>query len=354
MPILPNFLERLIFLRLNQAPGPLLDLFGAVAFRTVLAALRLGLFEALSRGPMSAEEVARQIKADERGTTLLLEALEPLGYISKKGNLYSNTAMTAKWLVRDSPNSVASGYDFWAEALSQLWQDLEESIRSGRPRMRFYEWLEENPGTLRDFQMWIIATARNTIGEIVAKAKLPLTARWLLDVGGGHGLYSIAFCRRYSQLSATVFDLPGALKVGREVIEAEKMGDQVKVQEGDFWSDDLGAGYDVALLFNIIHAYLPDKNVELLGKVASSLNPGGDIVILEQLAGKALSPTARAITRIFGLNYFHLLGGQIYTFDEIARWLTSSGFTNPRRINLLRSPGVSLVMGTKDSRHSPH
>jgi ubiquinone/menaquinone biosynthesis C-methylase UbiE len=347
VPILPNFLERLIFLRLNQAPGPLLDLFGAVAFRTALAALRLGLFDVLSRGPMSAEEVAHQIKADERGTTVLLEALEPLGYVSKKGNLYSNAAMTAKWLVRDSPGSVAPGHDFWGTALSELWQNLEESIRRGQSPTKFYEWLEGHPSTLQDFQKWTIATAHSVLGEVVAKAKLPPTARRLLDVGGGHGLYSIAFCRRYPQLSATVFDLPGALKVGREVIEAEKMGDRVKVQEGDFWADDLGAGYDVALLFNIIHAYLPDKNVELLGKVVSSLNPGGVIIILEQLAGKAPSPTARAITRLFGLAYFHLLGGQIYAFDEIARWLTTVGFTNPRRVNLLRSPGVSLVMGTK-------
>jgi hypothetical protein len=42
------------------------------------------------------------------------------------------------------------------------------------------------------------------------------------------------------------------------------MGDRVAVQEGDFWGDDLGAGYDVALLFTIIHAYLPEKNVKLL------------------------------------------------------------------------------------------
>ncbi len=181
----------------------------------------------------------------------------------------------------------------------------------------------------------------------VAKVKLPATARRLLDVGGGHGLYSIKFCRRYPQLSATVFDWPQALEVAREVIAAEEMGDRVSVQEGDFWVDNLGNGYNVALLFNIVHAYLPDKNTELLRKVANALHPGGLIVILDQLTGKALGPTAKAMSRLQGLNLFNAAGGQGYAFEEIAGWLTNAGFINPRRINLLKSPGNGLVLGTK-------
>ena len=40
--------------------------------------------------------LTRQIKADERGTTLLLEALEVLRYVEKKDGHYANTAMTVK------------------------------------------------------------------------------------------------------------------------------------------------------------------------------------------------------------------------------------------------------------------
>jgi len=137
--------------------------------------------------------------------------------------------------------------------------------------------------------------------------------------------------------------------MARKSIAAENMGERVSVQEGDFWKDDLGSGYDAALLFNIIHAYSPEKNMELFGKVASALKPGSVVVILEQLAGKVPGPTARAINAILGLNYFHLLGGGIYAFDEIARWLTTAGFTNPRRINLRKLPGNSLVLGTRAS-----
>ena len=347
MPIVPSFIERLILLQLNQGPGPMLDFLGAQAFRAACVAQRLGIFEALSNGPLTAAQVAHQIEADERGTTLLMEALEALGYLKKKNARYANTSMTAKWLP-----ALADGLPFFERVVFEQWGYLEESIRSGEPPVDLYEQFDREPGRWREFQAGMVAIARMAADDVVAKVKLPATARRLLDVGGGHGLYSIKFCRRYPQLSATVFDWPQALEVAREVITAEGMGDRVSVQEGDFWIDELGNGYDVALLFNIVHAYLPDKNTELVRKVAGALNPGGLIVILDQLTGKALGPTAKAMSRLQGLTLFNATGGQSYAFEEIGGWLTNAGFTKPRRINLLKSPGNGLVLGTKTAQAS--
>lgn len=347
MPIVPNLIDRLIFFHLNQGPAPLLDLFGALAFRTVQAAVTLGLVDALSEGPLPPDELARRIGADVRGTTVLLEALEPLGYVSRTDGRYANTAMTARWLVRSSPTTVAAGYDFWGATLPQLWGNLEESITSGQPPVNLYEWIEDQPEASEAFQTWMIATARLGAGEILGKLKLPAGARRLLDVGGGHATYSIELCRKYPDLAATVVDSPQALKAARANVAAENMGDRIELREGDFWKDDLGSGYDVALLFNIIHAFSPEQNTELFRRVRAALNPGGFVVILEQLAGKVPGPTARAINAIFQLNYFHLLGGSIYSFDEIAGWLADAGFTTPRRVNLLKAPGSALVLATR-------
>jgi hypothetical protein len=51
-----------------------------------------------------------------------------------------------------------------------------------------------------------------------------------------------------------------------------------------------GLGYDIALLFNIIHGLLPEKNKELLHKVARSLDTGGMLVIFDQFIGDAFGP----------------------------------------------------------------
>jgi SAM-dependent methyltransferase len=319
----------------------MLDFLGALAFRTVASAWRLGVFEALSAGPLTATELARRIRADERGTTVLLEALEALGYVKSGQGQYAATAMAAKWLPL-----LGDGIGF-CEMLVERFQDLDESVRRGGPAIEAREWLNQRPDGWREFQAGMVALARITADEIVGKVKLPADARSLLDVGGGHGLYSIKFCRRNPQLSATVFDLPEGLEVTQATIASEGMEGRVSVQAGDFWIDDFGSGYDVALLFNIIHANLPEKNVELLQKVAGAITPGGLVVILDQLAGEVRGGTSRAFAALMGLNLFNLTGGQAYEFREIAGWLGGTGFASPHRIGLLKSPGTSLVVGTR-------
>jgi len=43
----------------------MLDMLGAAAFLAVLTALKLGIFEALSDGPMTTTDVARKIEAHQ-------------------------------------------------------------------------------------------------------------------------------------------------------------------------------------------------------------------------------------------------------------------------------------------------
>jgi hypothetical protein len=325
----------------------MLDFLGAQAFRTVCVAVKLGVFEALSEGPLTAAEIARRIQASERGSALLLEALETLGYAKKVGGRYANTPMTSRWLVRGSPSSLAGGIPFFEDMVFDRWGHLLESIRRGKPMVYGSEWLEQHPGSYRVYEEGMIAGARMAGDEVVAKMKMPPSARRLLDLGGGHGLYSVKFCRRYPGLSATVFDLPQALGVARETIAAEGMGERVAVQAGDFWKDDIGAGYDVILLFNVIHAFLPERNVELLRRIFPALNQGGMIAIMEQIEGGVQGSVAKALARLQGLNFFNDLEGQTYTFDEIAGWLMEVGFVYPRRVDLRRAPGFSIVLGSR-------
>ena len=97
----------------------------------------------------------------------------------------------------------------------------------------------------------------------------------------------------------------------------------------------------------LVHGFEGEQNAALLRKAASALNPGGLVAVVEQVTGKAPSPTSRAFARLLGLSYFHLLGGRIFSFEEIAGWLEDAGFQNRRRINLLKAPGNSLILGTK-------
>ena len=347
MPIVPNLPERLLFLRLNRAPAPLLDVFGAVAFRAALAALKLGVFEELREGPLAPADLAGRLGTDERGTLFLLRALEPLGYVTGSGERYANSEMTARWLLAGSPTSVAAGFCYWGAVLPELWGDLEETVKSGRPRTNLYAWFEENPGASRDFQEWMVAASRLMGGEISRKLGLPKGARRLLDVGGGHGSYSIALCERYPRLVATVFDLPEALASARQNVAAAGMEYRVELREGNFLEDELPAGYDVALLFNIVHGFEPEQNAALLGKVAATLRPGGTVAVAEQLAGETFGSASKAFGGLLGLSYLQLLGGRTYAYEEVLGWMREAGFGEERRVDIVRAPGSSLILATK-------
>jgi len=98
------------------------------------------------------------------------------------------------------------------------------------------------------------------------------------------------------------------------------------LQPCDFLTDELGAGFDVALVINIVHGLSEDENRRLIGRVSAALNPGGRIVLLEQFAGRAPGPAVYAINRLLDLTYHLVLKGRTYRFADAVGWLTDAGF----------------------------
>jgi len=123
------------------------------------------------------------------------------------------------------------------------------------------------------------------------------------------------------------------------------MEGRVRVQEGDFLTDGFGRGYDVILLFNIIHGFSSEQNLNLIRKAATALNPNGMIVVAEQVASRSTGRAGKAVVRVLEMSYFQLLDGQIYTYAEITGWLEAAGFSRLRRINLFKAPGTCLILG---------
>lgn len=320
----------------NEAPGPILDLLGGAALRVAGAASKLGVFDALAEGPRTADEVAARAGTHPRGTGLLLNALRVYGYVAAEGENGSEswalTPVAERWMLRGKPGSFADTLEFWDSLLYGLWGQLEKSVTTGTPPVDWYRWLEENPKTLRTFQSMLGGIARHSAPEVVGAVELPAGARRLVDVGGSHALFALEFLKAHPELEATVLDFPGALEVGRENARAEGMEARVRLVPCDFLNDDLGSGYDVALLASIVHGLSPEENVALLKRLRGAMNPGGVVVVVEQTenAGPPKAGVSEAFLRTFSLNMYHLQGAQTYSFEEIAGMLEAAGFQGPR------------------------
>lgn len=349
MPVNPNFLERLLLFRLDRAPAPVLDLFGAASFEAVALSLKMGVFERLVHEELSAAELADRLDAHENGVRLLLEFLAAQGYVAEDGGRYRNTRMTAKWLTTASETNLGPWFTFWNDLVFPFWDEqLETAIREGAPPRTIYEWFDGDPDRWETAQRGFRAAASVIVDEVVDAIDVPDGATRLLDVGGGHGLYAIELCRAHPDLSATVFDYPGALAVARTGIVEAGVEDRVDVSGGDYRTDALGTGYDVALVFNVIHAHDGEENRRLFERVAGALEPGGRIAVLDQLEGTARTPVGRAGIGFVGLTYLTTLGADVHSYEDAAGWLRAAGFENVRRSSIRRAgPGNTLVQATK-------
>ena len=349
MPLAPNALERLVLLRLNRGPGPLLDLVGGAGERAVGLALDLGVFEALADKPATLAALADWVDCDPDGLEPLLGFLVALGYLSRDGDRYANTAMTRAWLL-DDPESIAPWLRFWEEVVFPFWdENLEPAVRTGAPAQTLYEWLDDHPDQWRATHEGFRAAASVLAPAVVEKLDLPDDAR-VLDVGGGHGLYAAELAAENPGATVTVFDTEPAEEIAIETAEQAGVGYRVSFEAGDYTTDALDAtseGYDAALLFNVVHAHDGPEIIALLERVHEALRPGGRLYVLEQFEGTARTALGRATVGFIGLTYLVTLGQRAHPVDDVEAWLDEAGFGVRDRESFLTAPGLSLLVADR-------
>ncbi len=312
----------------------------SIKYAALTAAAKLGVFRALEAAPLTLDQLADEIDASVDGTKALVDVAVVLGWLESTDGLYRNGPIAQRWLSRDAEYDFTSAL-LWAYELQNVLWDLPQAIRDGKPERSLWERWADNPEAGRDFSEYMKVKSRLTVHSIVDAATLPADARRLLDLGGSHGLHSMAFCHRHPALTATVLDLPEALASTGEAIATEGLTERITLRRGDFLSEDLGTGYDVVLLFEIVHNHTDAENRDLIRRATAALRPGGKILILEDVRGEA--PDAH--NAAFSLAMFACSGDRTYSLPEITGWLTEAGVASVEQLSLPSS--LSLVVATR-------
>jgi hypothetical protein len=340
-----TLIERLL-ISLGIAPKPLFDVVvPTLKAKAIYVANKLRIFDKLSSQWLSAQELAREISVEERSLLMLLEALAAVGYLRHKNGKYTNARVARQWLVEGSAKYVGN----FLRHSDDLWKILDglgQSVRTDKSFINFFQYCREHPDIQRNFILANKDIAVTASSEVVSKVKVPAAASRLLDLGGAHGYYSIAFCRKYPQLTALVVDWEKPVQIGQEVVNLEKMSERVAFKVADYMTEDIGSDYDIALLFALFHSESPEINQATLKKVYSALNPGATVAIAELLTYKGKKESELGL--LFALNMLvNTPRGEAYSHDEVSRWLVEAGFTSVNQVDLRRLPGYSLVLASK-------
>jgi len=292
----------------------------------MIAAAELDVFSTIGSGARRSEELARRLRADPRAMAILLDALVAIGLLEKVGDAYRVPADVSDIL---TPGGRKRRF-YMARHLgrcSRRWVQLSRVVQSGKPADAVLAGLspeEEHEAFIEAMHEISVPVA----GGLVATLGPPRFTH-LLDIGGGPGTWTIAFLRAMPGSRATLFDLPEVIPRARKRVAEAGLADRVSLVAGDYLSDALPAGADLAWLGAIIHQNSPEENRRLLRKAREALVPGGNLLIRDVvMEPDRVHPPRGAL---FAVNMLvSSPGGSTYTFEEIAGWLMEAGFEEPR------------------------
>jgi 2-polyprenyl-3-methyl-5-hydroxy-6-metoxy-1,4-benzoquinol methylase len=344
---IPRGVVERIALALGVVPTPLLDsIIALLLARTVMVATRLGVFETMAGQPRRAEEIADACQTTPPATRKLLDALVGAGYLRLRGRLYTLAPVARRWLLKDSPWSLHDAIlmQFMDE---QFIAQMEAFLKTGEA-IEIHEHM--TPDTWEIYQRGMRSGARLATPEVALRLPVPRNARAMLDIGGSHGYYSVALCRRHPQLRATVLDLPEAVAAAAPLLAREGMGDRVVHRVDNALTADLGRDeYDLILVANLVHHFTEAQNGDLVHRCAEALRPGGRLVIGEVVRPE-MPQTAGQIGALTDLYFALTSAGGTWTFVEMADWQRSAGLRPRRPIRLVTGPGGGLQVAEKPRR----
>jgi 2-polyprenyl-3-methyl-5-hydroxy-6-metoxy-1,4-benzoquinol methylase len=325
-------------------PTPMLDTIIALLLaRTVMAATKFGVFDALVEGPRTAAEVAQQCGMHPYATEKLLFALAGSRYLKARDGKYDLTPMARRWLPSSSPKSLRDA--ILHRYLDQVFIDkTEEFLRTGQP----YEMHEHmSPEQWELYQRGQRGHAILGAPEVARRTPIPKRPTAMLDIGGAHGHFSAALCRRHSELRSIILDLPEAVQQSEPRIAAEGLGDRIRYRAGNALTADLGTEqYDLVFIANLVHHFTDAENRALMQRIARALRPGGFCVILEIVRAhtpeEAGQPGALA-----GFLFAVASASGTWSYPEMSEWQKAAGLTPVKPIRLRLSPGYGLQAARK-------
>ncbi len=306
---------------------PILEMANAFQrSRVLLTAYELGLFTVMNDVWRTSAEVAEALETEPRATDRLMNALTAIGLLEKREGRFANSQAAAAFLVKGRTSYMA-GLGHTAH-LWQTWSGLTAAVRQGTS-VAGDEVNERGDEWLRAFIAAMHWRARQMADPIVALLDLDGVSR-VLDVGGGSGAFSMAFVRAGAGIHAVVFDLPNVVPLTRNYFESAGYGAQISTVAGDYRRDDLPGGFNLVFLSAIIHANSVDENRRLLQKCSAAIEPGGQVVVLDQIVNEDRTAPPSAV--MFALNMLvGTGGGDTYTESEVRAWMEEAGLANITR-----------------------
>ena len=275
----------------------------------LMAALKVGLIEALLDRPRPPLKVAQKLALDERATLRVISVLVDAGYLERR-NEGVVVAPEARAFLDPADAAFVGDRLGHLHDLLVRWVQLPEVLRTGGPAR-----LEHTPESLRAFIGSMRVGARERARPLAERlaALFPKT-KTVLDVGGGPGTQALAFQELGWQV--TVLDFPEVIDLMAD--ELAQAG--IAAVKGDATQAIAGQDFDLVFCGNLFHSMSPTECALVVASAAGALRSGGALAILDFLRDTGLPSS------LFAVNMLVATGaGDVYAEEDYRRWCEAAG-----------------------------
>ena len=303
---------------------------GLIGIAVIRAGITTGIFNELEHS-RSIPDLSQILGISEDLLAPFCNLLCTMGLLREEGGIYHNSGLATTYLFDGSPYSQVIYLEKTTRMVEDLWEHLPEVLRNGPVSY-----------TREDFfdRLILPSMAENALTgrlqrTVQAVSALPgfSTFRKMIDLGGGHGLYAIAFADLNPGLEAIVFDLPMVVPLADDYIR-QYNAVRVRTVAGDFFRDDIGEGYD--LIFSSSNP--SGKSIDILDKITSALNPGGYFVNVQSDDEGERDPYSALEWQLWTIGH-RSKGKSTFTKEQ--------PFLTPEYRNALASHGLSTIFEQK-------
>lgn len=321
----------------RRRASALFDIVAGFVYSQVLqACVRLDLFELLAPGAQTVPAIAHRTGLSIEAASRLLAAAESLQLVqARSGGRYGLGVLGA-------PMVGNGGIAAMVEHHAALYADLRDPVAllrgqaGGAALAEYWPYAEaEGRGAsgglvadkVAEYSALMSASQPLVIDEILDSC--PLTRhRCLLDIGGGEGNFLSAAAARTPSLKLMLFDLPAVAERARVKFAERGLSARTEVFGGDFLSDPLPRGADIASLVRVVYDHNDREALILLKAVRQALPDDGALVLAEPMAD---TPGAKPMgDAYFGFYLLAMGRGRPRRAEELIDLMHQAGFAGAR------------------------
>ncbi len=321
--------------------------WGCVLTHMLSTAVEMGVFARLAEGPKSAGHLAQRAETQPDATYRLLRGLSALDVLEELPDRTFQLGPLGALLV-PGPGSFAplarvTGTAWGSAYLSRLMHSMKtgESAFRAMNGAGVFEWMQERPHAQRLFSEGMSTFSGLEVQCILSSYPFE-QHRHVVDVGGAQGPLLHALLAAHSQLTGTLFDLPGVVASAEELRADASIAARCTTRGGDFFQS-VPEGGDLYILKHVLHDWDDERALAILQTVARAMKPGATLMVAEQGIAPPGVPDPSKILDVIMLAM--LEGGRERTVEEHRDLMQRAGLQFDRAVTT-KGP-IRLFLGRK-------